>query len=324
MQGPHINEIPISDATPYLATCIVLAGCTILVDILIGGKIAAITKMFLKPLMHLNGTLIRKLNRQERSVAALRLRGTIILLFFLPLFAGAGYFLDLALKRNIFFAPLAILILLPGLGQKETWLEVSSLWDSERKSDPYDTTQAAAINLIHQYGTRFVPYVCIFLIGGFAVLTPYLFLCIFLGWVKQSDEITGPFFDPLLVVHQLLSLPGILVGGITLILARFFMTGTHLNPLKGLGAKVIAIPHSLYWPLAITAYGLELSFKPSSQVRKSRRQEADKSLLWVGPKSGAAKLTAAHLKKIWYHTLIATGLIYLAGLMIYTTVTLGP
>jgi len=288
-----------------------LAGIAVIIDLLIGGWVAKWVPSLDDLLNKLASILSKKLNRKGRSNAALRMRGGIILIIMVPALwligAAANHLSHLSMLGNL----VSIILLLPLIGQKKSWLEISNRAALQPNEDPHVIAQVRTQKTVLHFGLSYLANIVVLLVGGLALLIPFRFLSAMSTDAKNLSKRSDPFFSALTRVYTLLSLPAVILGCSLFVLARFFLINTHLNPFSGSKSRPRNIAFSNFWLLHFVAEGLKISFKQTIGHRSANK------VIWIGPTDGVAKLTGDHVRKTWYLVLVSTSFSYLLGLMLY-------
>ena len=294
-----------------------LALAAIFIDLVIGGFLNGKIPNLNGVLRFVANGINAKLDRPGRSDSALKTRGFATLLLCLPLLCLLGLFLNQLAKSASAGAAVALLALIPILGQKKGWLRHTktgkALANDPHTIDPYGTAQYSTQRIILKLSCQFAPNLFVFCVWGFALLLPFLFVQGLMGNTIKNGVSRRPFLAYSKFIYELITLPVTVIISALLALAHYFLPKTNLLAIKGFSKKGMKLPRSHFIPLNIVATGLGLSFQ-----RKIENKLAGKNkLAWVGPENGRAKLTATDMRSVWLVVLVAYGLSLLLLMMLW-------
>lgn len=258
-----------------------------------------------------------KLNRQGRSKNALKIRGLITLIIWLPILYFVGYMANQYSPFSAATTALALLALIPFLAQRKIWSNHIELGKQLTKqnalTDPHTAAQVSAQSIILGYSATLLPTATLFAVGGFAFLLPYRFLANAIEYSFKENQPRAPYYKYMRLMHELISIPFSFVSALILGLSHFFVPKTNLALFFRLPANHTHTLASHFIPLNIMANGLGLNFLriegPKTPLKKEKK--------WIGPQDGRAKLTPNDLRSIWLIVLVAFGLSFLLLTMVF-------
>ncbi len=258
-----------------------------------------------------------KLNRQGRSKGALKIRGILTLLLFIPPLYFLGAAANDLSRTSAATTAIALLAIIPILAQRKLWADHVSLGQKIATGkvavDPEAVAQKSTQDIVLQYSSRFLPSAILLTVGGFAALLPYQFIVGVVETCVIQNQPTGPYFKYVRILHELVALPLSLVSGFLLGLAHFFVPGTNLHVFWHLSPNKTHTLASQFIPLNIMANGAGLNFLRKEGPKSTLSKESK----WIGPQSGRAKLTPTDMRSIWLVVMVAFGLSLIALLMLF-------
>ncbi|MBL4836380.1 MAG: hypothetical protein JKY34_02285 [Kordiimonadaceae bacterium] len=294
-----------------------IALAAIFIDLAIGGFLNGKIPNLNVALRFIANGIDTKLDRPGRSDSALKTRGFATLLLCLPLLYLLGTLLNQLAKSTSAGTAVALLALIPILGQKKGWLRHTQtgreLANDAHTIDPHGTAQNSTQRIILKFGCQFAPNLFVFCAWGFALLLPLLFLQGLLGDTIKNGVSRRPFLAYSRFAYELITLPVTIVISVLLALAHYYLPKTNLLAIKGFSKKGMKLPRSHFIPLNIVATGLGLSF----QRKIESKLEGKNKLAWVGPENGRAKLTATDMRSVWLVVLVAYGLSLILLMMLW-------
>ncbi len=262
-----------------------------------------------------------KLNRPERSKSALKIRGLIILIIWLPLLYFVGHLANEYGPLSAATTALALLTIIPFLAQRKTWSDHIVLSQKLTKqntiTDPYTAGQISAQDVILGYSAKFLPTATLFAIGGFSLLLPYRFLVHSVECSFRENQPRGPFYKYMRFLHELISIPLSFLSALILGLSHFFIPKTNLALFLKLPTNKTHTLASHFIPLNIMANGSGLNFLRKEGPKTTLAKEKK----WIGPLDGRAKLTPSDLRSIWLVVLVAYSLSLLLFIMLFVFIS---
>ncbi|TNE67103.1 MAG: hypothetical protein EP335_01880 [Alphaproteobacteria bacterium] len=294
----------------------VLFGLAALADLALGGRAAlghipGVGKIF----GLLASGLSARLNRPLRSARERAVRGTVLVVVLLPLIGWLGLYLNIFMASGRIGLLVAFTLLLLAVRVRLDWQAVLDRLAND--GDPHAGARAAVQMLARSYGETLVANLVLFALGGFALLLPYRFVAALLeaGHPEGVNRPDGSFFTPAAILHNLLSLPGVLLAALTLLAAQIAIPGTSLGAVRGLKVSVRGRLIAGLWPLAILAHGLGFAFEGRRQGGRTR---------WLGPKDGKARLTNTDVRRAGRVIMLASALLALMMVMLTTFIMTEP
>lgn len=310
MRGQLISGTTASFLTegPAILYWLLLSLVAILLDLTAGGFLSGRIPNIGRLIGNIARRIAIKLDRQERSNSALRMRGLFVLCAGVPIFVVLGLLANVATYGTAAGTAVGLLALTPILGQKKAWLDHidagKKIASDKSVTDPHALAQTSTQAVVLQFGLSFFPGVLLFTAGGFAALFPYCFLR---GLVQSSvpgSKNRGHFYQSITWLHELVTFPITIVASVLLTIAHFFFPATHIGSFLKLSTNNTQTLASHFMPLNIVASGLGLSFN-RTQKSDGKPSSAGK---WIGPEDGRAKLTTNDMRKVWLVVLVAFGL----------------
>lgn len=295
-----------------LSSPLILAVLALLIDGLMGSK--TLLGRLIGPdslLFRLHGRLSKKLDREDRSPAELRLRG-VLAFASVALIAGLlGGMLDRA--DSLFGRAMALLVLTLLLGQRtvfEMVFEVlKALRDPGHADAPkrFGATRWAVERLALRFADGLVANLAVFFAGGFAGLMVFRTLSMMMaaGAPSGLERPKSAYYDiPVALFRIVTALPAILASFL-LATAILFSPHGQANSFKGLGTRAPGFDSLMSRRLALGsfAFGFDFNFR----VHPDARGESS----WIGPQDGKARLSDADLKR-------AIAAVTFAGILVFS------
>ncbi|MCK0069329.1 hypothetical protein [Kordiimonas laminariae] len=240
-------------------------------------------------------------NRTERFY-----RGAIVALVLLPVAYGTGVIVNQIAFINTISDALTCLILTPLLAQRSGW---KNLQQGKQNLSNYSSNAELLKQTVLSFSGRTVPLSLTFLIGGFALLLPAVLLIGLLFTAPQisADHPQSPYNSGVSLIHEIVFLVPSLVASIFIATALICLPFTKISAaLTLLNPATKGLP-STYFPLNIVATGVEICF----------RIQGSKSVEWIGPKDGRARLQANHLRQGWLCILVANAVYLTVGILLF-------
>ena len=305
--------------------------CALLLDLAVGQYLSPYLPSVDKVFRRFADTIIKKLDRPSRTLNALRLRGVFVTALMVPTAFFGGIFLNYLTASQPYVLLGALVLLIPIIGQKATLRKVAKAGRNhshnspDRTADPHALVRAAGASAALAFALRLLPRSLWWCLGGFAFLLPHLLLASFIDGAekRRSGYAESPFFSFMSLLHELSNVPPAFVGALLLAVAHFFLPGTNLWVLKAFDPRQVFFkgatfgPASRYFPLNVIAVGLNLSMEADIGEKTAGKKISDKTVHWIGPTQGRAKLVPADLKQIWLVTLIALVFYFLIAAMVF-------
>lgn len=258
-----------------------------------------------------------KLNRQGRSSKALKTRGVLTLILFIPILYFLGSLANDLSRISAASTAIALLAITPILAQRKLWSDHVNLGRQiaagKVATDPETAAQISTQNIILHYSSGFLSTTILLIVGGFAALLPYKFIVGLVHAGILKNQPSSPYFKYIRILHELVSLPLSVVAGLLLGLAHFFVPGTNLRVFWQLSPNQTHTLASQFIPLNIMANGSGLNFLRKEGPKSTLEKESK----WVGPQSGRARITPTDMRSIWLVVMVAFGLSLVALVMLF-------
>ncbi len=239
-----------------------------------------------------------RLDRANRSSGERFVRGIIVLVVTIPVLFFAGLWFTVKVTDDSLSVILSAIVLSLMIRQRQLWSDVIAASMDATDSRTKEQIRLSGRAMVTAFCDRVVVALTLFAFGGFALLLPYRFLRVIIAMDTEgnSEAPAQPFLRPFWPLAELMALPGSWIAAFLMASAHIFIPGTNLSAFKGLFMMRRRAMPSQYWPLAVTAQGLELSFRFSKT----------KGARWIGPEGGRAKQTNADIRRIGLLLVVAT------------------
>lgn len=326
-----INNLSVDLLTPESAVLwLALSVVALLIDLIAGQVISHRLPSLTTFFRQLAAFIIKKLDRPSRTLSALRIRGFLAIFLLLPIAAFSGFILNSLLLVHLYAPIIALILLLPILGQKRALLDMmeTGILLSEKpkgqRADPHQKIRGACARTILNFSTTLVPITIWWCLGGFLLLLPYLLLSAFLEEAekRRSGHPESPFFASISLLYEITTAPFAILAAVLIALAHFFVPGTNLTVFKAFYPGATFGPVSRYFPLNIIAVGLGLSLEAEIGEKAGSKKASDIKIHWIGPADGRAKFRLTDLKQIWLVIWVTLMLYLIVAAMIFSVLLL--
>lgn len=308
MQGQHINsaffiDLPSSADLFWRVSIILLA---LVLDFLFGSFFPKFLPSLLRSSQKLGAALKTRLDKPTLSRRERFYRGIAIGMILLVFATAIGFLIENFLPYNVTTAAALLFLILPLISQRAGWRQLTL-----GRASPGEHARNAdrLVQVILNFSGKMVPLSLAFIVGGFVLLLPALLI---LGLFSRSEEIpphypqspyslgTGLLHEVFLFIPSWIASCFITLAAACLPFTKMSAAGKLLIPAtKGLP--------STYFPLNIIATGVEICF----------RIQGSKSVEWIGPETGRAKIQPDHLRAGMLCIIGANILYLISGILLF-------
>ncbi len=306
MQGQPINNEALINLFNY-ADFLIRVGI-ILTILAIDYTIGAWTKTHIpditKLLNHIGFSLKQRLDKPSRSKQERFYRGIVISLIIISISILAGFYLNKYAFYNSATTALVLFLLIPVFAQRLYWKTLKASIETNQSTSKISENMKRSFL---SFSTEIVPYCIAFIIGGFIMFLPILLLSslLFTTHDTNADRPYSIYSVGISTVRELIVFPFSVFASFFIYLSFIFVPFTKLSAAKQLFPSATKGLPSAYFPLNIACTGLDINF----------RIQGSKSVEWIGPKEGRARLQAEQIRRGWLCILVANAIFFFAGIL---------
>ena len=277
-----------------------------ILDLLVGNFLAKTLPNLYRAAGKLGSNLKTKLDKASRDRSERFYRGAAVALIFLSISAAFGLLLNQFAFWNLISTVITILILLPVFSQRSDW---NLLKEGKKSPKNHAENTGLLMQVILNFSNKVIPFSLAFMVGGFALLLPAITISglFYREHPLSADHPSSSYSLGIGLLREILFLVPSLIASSIIAIAMLCLPFTNLRAgLKLFNTATKGLP-TTYFPLNIVATGVEICF----------RIQGSKSVEWIGPKDGRAKLHPEQLQQGWLCIFVANVVYLMIGMLLF-------